>query len=326
MKHWPSEAIYSQMNELGRQRVPFVFLLDAFARYGLLAPLSDAGDLLLFDVPLGNNLPPKGPKPKLRRWNIEPVDWQRYLEGFNLAMFHISRGDSFLLNYTQPTKVDTEASLRELFDISGARYRIHLYNSFTCFSPETFVTITPQGSISSFPMKGTAEVDDALSEMRLLMDKKELAEHHTIVDLIRNDLSRVASHVEVKKFRYTEKIETPFKQIIQVSSHISGHLGSDWYNRIGDIFAALLPAGSVTGAPKLKTVEVIREAEQYDRSWYTGVFGFFNGLELDSGVLIRYIEQGEGGLTYKSGGGITHRSDPEKEYAELISKVYVPIA
>lgn len=322
----PSEAVFSQMNVLGKQRVPFVFILDAFAQYGLVTPLAGAAEILLFDVPLGSNTPVKSPKQKPGRWDIKPVDWKRYLAGFDIAMHHIARGDSFLINYTQPTLVSSEASLRALFDHSVARYRIHLLNTFTCFSPEPFVTITPQGCIGSHPMKGTAEMNDSLSEIRLLMDEKELAEHHTIVDLIRNDLSRVASQVAVEKFRYTDTISTPNRQIIQVSSHISGQLGADWHIRIGDIFEALLPAGSVTGAPKLKTIEVIKKAEQYNRGWYTGVFGFFNGAELDSGVLIRYIEQGEEGLIYKSGGGLTHRSDPEKEYAELISKVYVPVA
>jgi len=89
--------------------------------------------------------------------------------------------------------------------------------------------------------------------------------------------------------------------------------------------AALLPAGSVTGAPKKKTVEIIRETENYDRGYYTGICGYFDGSRLDSGVMIRFIEKNENGTIFKSGGGLTVYSDPEREYREMIDKVYVPI-
>lgn len=306
--------------------MPFVFLLDAFATMGYISPLAEADNWVSFQMPLGSNCTKPDKLKALPDWLIEPVGYQQYLAGFELVMHHISRGDSFLLNYTQPTLVNTSASLADLFYISNARYKVNLPDEFTCFSPETFVTISPDGIISSFPMKGTADASDELSEFHLLNDKKELAEHHTIVDLIRNDLSRVATNVQVTRFRYLDKIITPERQILQVSSQISGNLGSIWSARVGDIFAELLPAGSVTGAPKVKTIEVIRAAEGYERGWYTGVFGYFDGHALESAVLIRYIEQNNGQFLYKSGGGITHSSTPEKEYAELISKVYVPVA
>jgi para-aminobenzoate synthetase component 1 len=86
----------------------------------------------------------------------------------------------------------------------------------------------------------------------------------------------------------------------------------------------LLPAGSVTGAPKEKTVQIIREAENDDRGFYTGIFGYFNGEILRTAVTIRYIEQTGNRMVFKSGGGITALSDPEQEYREMISKVYLP--
>ena len=88
----------------------------------------------------------------------------------------------------------------------------------------------------------------------------------------------------------------------------------------------LLPAGSVTGAPKHMTMEIIKKAEGYDRSWYTGIAGIFDGERVDSGVLIRYIEHIDGKLFFKSGGGITYQSQCKDEYNEMISKVYVPFA
>ena len=87
----------------------------------------------------------------------------------------------------------------------------------------------------------------------------------------------------------------------------------------------LLPAGSVTGAPKKKTVEIIRETEKYRRGFYTGVTGLFDGENLDSGVMIRFIENTNKVLVYKSGGGITMFSDCICEYNEMIDKVYVPV-
>jgi len=87
-----------------------------------------------------------------------------------------------------------------------------------------------------------------------------------------------------------------------------------------------LPAGSVSGAPKPKTLEIIKAVEEEGRGYYTGVFGYFNGNDLDSGVMIRFIENREGKYFYRSGGGITTQSDVEAEYQETIDKVYVPVA
>ena len=94
---------------------------------------------------------------------------------------------------------------------------------------------------------------------------------------------------------------------------------------MGDIIFTLLPAGSISGAPKNKTVEIILETEQYDRNYYTGIFGVFDGNNIDSGVMIRFIEQTPDGLVYKSGGGITALSNMDDEYNEIINKIYVPI-
>jgi para-aminobenzoate synthetase component 1 len=86
-----------------------------------------------------------------------------------------------------------------------------------------------------------------------------------------------------------------------------------------------LPAGSISGAPKKKTVEIIKDAEGYERGYFTGIFGIFDGKDLDSSVMIRFIESIDSKLCYKSGGGITFMSKPELEYQEMIDKVYVPI-
>jgi len=138
-------------------------------------------------------------------------------------------------------------------------------------------------------------------------------------------MSLVASNVKVENLMYIDRIRTNQGDLLQMSSQITGELPSNYQNSIGTLLAKLLPAGSICGAPKPKTVEIIKEVENYHRGYYTGVFGVFDGKNLDSCVLIRYIEQDNGKLIFKSGGGITFLSDCNSEYNELIQKVYVPI-
>jgi para-aminobenzoate synthetase component 1 len=205
-----------------------------------------------------------------------------------------------------------------------AKYKVCWKNKFLVFSPETFVKIA-DGKIFSYPMKGTINASILNAEKMILNDQKELAEHVTIVDLIRNDLSTIASGVKVERFRYVEKLRTNQKDLLQVSSEISGILPGDYYSTIGSILISLLPAGSVSGAPKNKTLEIIEESEREKRGYYTGVVGYFDGKNLESGVMIRFIEQVKDLFYYRSGGGITSQSKMENEYQEAIDKIYVPI-
>jgi len=195
---------------------------------------------------------------------------------------------------------------------------------FTVLSPETFVKIQ-DGIISTFPMKGTIDAALPNAESVILADPKEKAEHATIVDLIRNDLSLVAEQVEVKRYRYIDNLVTNKGNLLQVSSEITGRLPENYQERLGDILFSLLPAGSISGAPKPKTLEIIEQAEGYERGFYTGIWGWFDGENLDSAVMIRFIEQQGDQLVFKSGGGITSQSELKKEYEELIQKVYVPL-
>ena len=174
-------------------------------------------------------------------------------------------------------------------------------------------------------MKGTMDAALPDAEQKLLNSEKELAEHYTIVDLIRNDLSMVAKNVKVDRFRFIDKLKTNRGGLLQMSSEISGELPENYHEIIGEILIKMLPAGSISGAPKKKTIEIIREAEQYKRGYYTGIFGIFDGENIDSGVMIRYIEQKPDGLIYKSGGGITAKSNVDEEYQELIDKIYIPL-
>ena len=174
-------------------------------------------------------------------------------------------------------------------------------------------------------MKRTIDASLPDAKNKLLKSEKETAEHYTIVDLIRNDLSLVAKNVKVDRFRYIDTIKTHKGELLQISSEISGQLPLDFKEKLGDLIFSMLPAGSISGAPKPKTIEIIKEAEQYDRGYYTGIFGIFDGENIDSGVMIRYFEKTMDGFVFKSGGGITAKSNCEEEYQELIDKIYIPV-
>ncbi|MFY4821006.1 chorismate-binding protein, partial [Aliarcobacter butzleri] len=130
--------------------------------------------------------------------------------------------------------------------------------------------------------------------------------------------------VKVEDFRYVDIINAGNKELLQVSSKISATLQSNWLETLGTTIISLLPAGSITGTPKKKTVEILENVEKYEREFYTGIFGIFDGNSFDSYVLIRFIEEKNGELFYKSGGGITCDSDAFLEYEELLDKIYLP--
>lgn len=255
---------------------------------------------------------------------IIPPEMECYKKGFDIVMKSLHYGNSFLTNYTCQTEIDLTSSFRDSFANARAKYKILFKDKWVCFSPETFVQIK-DGMIYSFPMKGTINGEIPNAEQVILNDEKEIGEHYTIVDLIRNDLGMVASDVSVERFRYTEKVETYKGVLWQVSSEIRGRLPEKFHHNLGDILFALLPAGSVSGAPKAKTLDVIREAENYQRGYYCGVVFYFDGENVDSCVLIRFIERIGDKIYYKSGGGITVYSNLQKEYQEVLDKIYVPI-
>jgi para-aminobenzoate synthetase component 1 len=207
--------------------------------------------------------------------------------------------------------------------MAHAPYKLRVGEEFVCFSPEPFITIE-DNTIHTYPMKGTIDASAPNAIQMLLNDPKEIAEHTMIVDLLRNDLGIVATQIQVVAFRTISTIDTGIKQLHQTSSHISGKLSPNWRENIGKILKSLLPAGSISGTPKKKTVEIIEAVEEYERGYFTGVFGYFDGTNLYSAVAIRFIENNNGNLIYKSGGGITAESDAQKEYQEMIDKIYIP--
>lgn len=318
--------IIHRLNEMGRTGHPFLFIIDYEGQEAYIRRLDQISqEECLYDIDGISNAGEQSVADAGQMvWSTETPSYREYKRSFDIVRRNIYAGNSYLANLTCAIPVHTNLSLGDLFYISRARYRLMLAGRFVCFSPETFIRIH-DGRIYSFPMKGTIDASLPDAEQRLMDDPKEAAEHATITDLIRNDLSRVASDVRVDRYRYVERLENTRGGILQTSSQISGRLPDDYTSHIGDILSEQLPAGSITGAPKDKTVNILHEAETHCRGFYTGVAGIHREGTLDSAVMIRFIEQDGSRMTFKAGGGITAKSDCRKEYEEVIQKTYVPI-
>ena len=326
MNFYNREEARQRMNNLTMQGVPFLFIIDYEGKHAVVEPEHevDANELKYCFNGKGNATQTAYPANKNIEWGIEPPTEAEYQHSFNIVRNAMLAGNSYLANLTCRIGLQTNLSLLDLYNAAEARYRLWMKDKLVCFSPETFVKIA-QGEISSYPMKGTAEDLSPSSAEQLLANEKEAAEHATIVDLIRNDLSMVANDVHVERYRYVERLNTHRGPLLQTSSEIRGRLMPHLMQRPGDVIFSQLPAGSITGAPKKKTVEVIAEAENYRRDFYTGVMGRWDNGELDSAVMIRFIDQCHGKLFFKAGGGITAKSNWKDEYHEVIEKVYAPI-
>ncbi len=257
-------------------------------------------------------------------FEAEPVTLNVYRRAFDRVHEEFLQGNTYLLNLTFPSKIRTSLSPAQIFERARAPFRLLVPGRFVVFSPESFIRIR-DNRISTYPMKGTidASLDDA--ERRLLENPKEKAEHTAVVDLLRNDLSKIATRVRVRRFRYLERIQTLRAELIHSSSEIVGEIQPGWQREIGTILENLLPAGSISGAPKDSTLEIIRRVEGAPRGFFTGVFGYFDGNSVESAVMIRFIETTDEGLFFRSGGGLMVDSDPRAEYRELVEKIYVPI-
>lgn len=323
------EEIVRRMNKAGKANTPFLFAFNFELSEGFFIEHPLQQQQIMFDINGISNAESehegrgKGKNPA-STFDAFPESAETYSKRFHKVKEGLLHGNSFLTNLTIKTPVKTSLTLKQIFDFSHAPYRVYVPNRFVCFSPESFVKIK-NGRIYSYPMKGTIDGSIANAQQIILNDYKEKAEHYTIVDLIRNDLNQIASDVHVRRFRYIDTLRTNKGTILQVSSEIEGTLPNNYKENIGTLLMRLLPAGSISGAPKRATLQLIRNAEKESRGYYSGIAGYFDGNNLDSGVLIRYIEESEDGeFFFRSGGGITVNSDCESEYHEAIQKVYLP--
>jgi para-aminobenzoate synthetase component 1 len=323
----PIRQFKDRLNTWGKQKIPFVFLVDYLVEEPL-AWQADQIDSSEIRYNLNGFHNESNKADKLSggfHFEKSPIPFHEYEDKFKHVLDNLKAGNSFLVNLSVPTPINTNLSLSDIFTHSDAPYRFWKKDHFVCFSPEIFVRVKKGKYISSFPMKGTIDAARSDAQNTILSDPKECAEHATIVDLIRNDLSMVAEKVWVERYRYIDRIVTNNKVLLQVSSEVAGTLPESFQGEYGDLIMKLLPAGSITGAPKPSTQRIIAEAEGYERGYYTGVMGYFDGENFESAVMIRYIENQNGSLVFKSGGGITASSKAIQEYQEIIDKVYLPI-
>lgn len=310
---------FEDLNSFGKRREPFLFISDFKAQELKIIPLDKLYENDI-EFCIDENYRFIEHIDFLEKCG---VDFCEYKKKFDFVIDNIKAGNTYLLNLTQPTFVKSELTLKEIFGCANAHYKLRYKDEFVCFSPEKFIQI--EGSkISTFPMKGTIDASIPNAKEIILKDQKETAEHIMVVDLLRNDLAIAAKNVIVEDFRYVHEIEAGRKRLLHVSSHISGEVGEEWHERIGDILRSLLPAGSISGAPKKSTLDIISKIEGYERGYFSGVFGVYDGKAFDSAVMIRFVQNSKNGYIYKSGGGITLESDARSEYEELLNKVYLP--
>jgi len=313
---------FEEIDSLGRQRKPFLFIISYDTQQIFAQPLKDLDSNIFYKLESWRNYPVKK-RTAAYTFTKHPSSFEIYHKKLDSVREKIRSGNTYLLNLTCKTPIESTLSLKEIFTYARAKFKLYFKDQFICFSPERFIEIEGN-TIATYPMKGTIDADIPNARQKILDNEKEMAEHVMIVDLMRNDLGIVGTKVAVERFRYVDKVRAGNKALLQVSSKITATLPKNWQDSIGTLLSQMLPAGSITGTPKRSTVEIIEEVESYKRGFYTGVFGVFDGQSLRSGVMIRFIEKREEKLYYKSGGGITIDSDAQSEYEELVDKIYLP--
>lgn len=319
-------AFYKKMNLLAEKNIPFLFIISFNKKEFKIVPLEDCENNGIFYFINGmTNLKNIAltktkiiPEIKIKKM----ITFDEYLTLFNKVKENFIAGNSFLTNLTVKTEIELNCDLMDIFIHTNALYKLLVKDKFVLFSPETFVNII-DNYIYTYPMKGTISAKIPESDKILLNNEKEFAEHITVVDLLRNDLGIVSKNVEVTRFRYLVPVFSKINPLYQTISEIRGELFPYYLSKPGDLFDKILPAGSVTGAPKIKTLKIIQSVENYDRGYYTGVSGIWENKNIYSFVMIRFIEKENNRYFYKSGGGITIYSDPEKEYKEISEKIYI---
>jgi len=345
---YTKEQGISALNTLAQSQESWFFLVDYLASRWFVTPISDLIKWnLAFKVqspiippevscfePEGLGLESTTSQPPILISSVHLPPLSTYQKAIDLVQDEERKGNSFLCNLTFGSHITlTGGGLLDAYVASHGLYKLYVADkriapeSFVVFSPERFIRI--QGSvIESSPMKGTIDYTDPQKDTQtlaeLLQDPKEDAEHRTIVDLIRNDLGIISNQVWVDSYRYGQKIILPHKNLWATSSTIKGQLPLDWRSHFGDYLSLLLPAGSITGAPKRETCRIISDAEIEPRGYYTGVAGIGGPWGVESWVLIRFIEEHRGTVKFRSGGGITIYSDVHKEYRELEAKIGIP--
>ena len=323
MKFINPEQVRLQINKAASQQTPFFFTVNYEMSEGVFIENPMEQSDVLFHFNGVGNKPDEAISDNEANLTVYPTSKQNYLSNFQVIQSALKNKELDVINLTARTPIKTNIDCREIFLRSQSPYQVYIPNKFVCFSPERFVKIE-NGKISTNPMKGTIDASIENAEQLILNDGKEIAEHTTTSQLLVEELELIAHNVTIKRFRYIDQIVAHKRTLLQVSSEIEGELPTDYRSKMGDILFALLPAVSITGSPKVKAQEYISMAEDLPRGYYCGIAGYFDGNILDTTVLIRFIEIDGANLFFRSGGGLTINSDCDKEYQEVLNKIYLP--
>lgn len=251
-----------------------------------------------------------------------------FTEMVKKAKEHIKEGDIFQVVLSNPVTAKASGSLFDTYRIlrtqNPSPYMFYFSSDdveIAGASPETLVKLE-NGYVHTFPLAGTRprgktkEEDEKLEE-ELLSDEKERAEHNMLVDLGRNDIGRIAlpGSVRVDKYMNIER----FSQVMHIGSTVVGEIRED--KDAVDALDSILPAGTLSGAPKIRACEIIEELEGVKRGIYGGAIGYidFTG-NLDTCIGIRLVYKKDGRICIRSGAGIVYDSIPENEFNECINK------
>lgn len=260
---------------------------------------------------------------------ITPLfDREQFCAMVEKAKHHIREGDIFQIVLSNRLSAPFEGSLlntyRILRTINPSPYMFYFSGTdveAAGASPETLVKLQ-DGVLHTFPLAGTrprgrTDEEDRLMEEELLTDEKELAEHNMLVDLGRNDLGKISKFgsVQVEKLHFIER----FSHVMHIGSTVRGEIREE--NDALDAVEAVLPAGTLSGAPKIRACQLIGELENNKRGIYGGAVGYidFTG-NMDTCIGIRIVYKKNGKVFVRSGAGIVADSVPEREYEECINK------
>ena len=267
-------------------------------------------------------------KPKLKSEFKPLFDGEQYASMVEKAKAYIREGDIFQVVLSNRLEAEMDGSLLKTYEIlrnlNPSPYMFYFSSNdieMAGASPETLVKLD-NGKLSTYPLAGTrprgknAQEDDEL-EAGLLEDPKELAEHNMLVDLGRNDLGKISKFGTVKVDKYHQILK--FSHVMHIGSTVTGEIRAD--KTALDAVDAVLPAGTLSGAPKIRAMQIINELENNKRGIYGGAVGYIDLTgNLDTCIAIRLAYKKKGKVYVRSGAGIVADSVPAKEHRECINK------
>ena len=326
-------AALARVQELSKRFEVVGYIAYEAKDFFLGKPAKSTGELLRFDAfessrPLPENFPP-APK-NAPQMEIEPqIAYAKYEQSILRIKGELARGNTYQVNFTYPVRVKTDATPAELFAylrrFQNTEFAALLESEdFTVvsLSPELFFSLK-DGVLTARPMKGTAPRStdserDAAAARALGLDEKNRAENLMIVDLLRNDMGAIseAGSVSVDRLFAVETYPTAYQMVSEISSRLRGEVSLE------EILRALFPCGSITGAPKISTMQIIDAVENFPRGVYCGAIGRLNAEGWTFSVPIRTLQKRRGENSYVCGvgGGITWGSTAADEWLETKTK------